>query len=156
MRRTKKAAIDIAPVITGLLFLIVIIGSVAVLIWPNLGFDESAESHLETTSNEPGEPSLAEIIFESSAAFPYDWDYTIDDEKIATVTDRLTVNEEAYLEDSKLTIKYHIKGVNPGETKITFTYHDKTGIDTTAIKTRTYSLVVDAALNVTANEIAAD
>ena len=45
MRKTKKAALNIAPIITGLLFLIIVVGGAAVLIWPNLSLNETSERY---------------------------------------------------------------------------------------------------------------
>ena len=156
MRKTKKAALNIAPIITGLLFLIIVVGGAAVLIWPNLSLNETTETQTDTTSDETNNPDTAEIVFESVANSPYDWFYEVEDEEVASVSERLTINEQAYLEDSKLTIKYYIKGKNTGKTKITFMLRDKSGEDLTAVETRTYNLIVDTALNVTAEEIKAN
>ena len=56
MRKTKKAALNIAPIITGLLFLIIVVGGAAVLIWPNLSLNETSETQTDTTSDETNNP----------------------------------------------------------------------------------------------------
>ncbi len=141
MRKTKKAAIKIAPYITGILLVLVIGGATLILLWPNITSDVPMSAPRASVDDDKTK-DMVKITLGANGGVPYKWRYTISEPSVLEYFDLVSTNENPDMDGGPVILDYYFKPLTAGNATILFEYYDFAHDDATIEKTKEYYVEV--------------
>lgn len=155
MRKTKKAAIKIAPYITGALFVLVIGGATLILLWPNITSDTPVPAPRGSVIDNKLD-EMVKITVYTNGGVPQKWRYTISEPSALEYYDMISYNEAPGEEGGPVKLEYYFKPLKEGNVSVLFEYYNFVDDDQPVTKAVEYNVSIDKDLKFEVGEVQLD
>lgn len=155
MRKTKKAAIKIAPYITGILFVLVIGGATLILLWPNITSDTPVPAPRGSVVDDKLD-HMVKVTLYTNGGVPQKWRYMISDPSVLEYYDMISYNEAPGEEGGPVRLEYYFNPLKEGSASILFEYYNFVDESEPVTKSVEHNVAVDSDLKFQVSEIQLD
>lgn len=155
MRKTKKAAIKIAPYITGILLVLVIGGATLILLWPNITSGDPILPPRASVEDDIKD-SMVKITLQTNGGVPDKWRYTISEPSALEYYDLVSIDEAPGEDGGPVTLEYYFKPLKAGEVMILFEYYNFVDDDQPVLKSIEYYVRIHDDLSFDVGEVLLD